>query len=137
MVGALQYFTFRRPDIAFVVNHVCQYMHTPTDVHLAVVKRILRYVCGTIDHGFLYKSEDLHLTIYIDADWAGDSTDRRFTFGICIFMQRNKLQYLDLPQKQSIEQCHSQLQSWHGLESMTELHSTCTRKPPEAKKKNY
>ncbi|VVA32541.1 PREDICTED: retrotransposon, partial [Prunus dulcis] len=44
LIGALQYLTFTRPDVAYAVNHVCQYMNNPTEVHYFLVKRILRYV---------------------------------------------------------------------------------------------
>jgi len=47
-MGALQYLTFTRPDICFAVNRVCQFMHAPTDT----VKRILRYLKGTVSYGF-------------------------------------------------------------------------------------
>ena len=42
LVVALQYLTFTHPDITFVVNHICQYMHAPTDVHFSALERILR-----------------------------------------------------------------------------------------------
>nr|GEV18316.1 ribonuclease H-like domain-containing protein [Tanacetum cinerariifolium] len=46
--GALQYLTFMRPDLSYVFQHVCLYMHDPCDPHFTTLKRILRYVCGTL-----------------------------------------------------------------------------------------
>jgi hypothetical protein len=51
IVGGLQYLTLTRPDLAFSVNKVCQCLHAPTTLHLTAVKRILRFVRGTIDLG--------------------------------------------------------------------------------------
>ena len=51
IVGGLQYLTLTRPDIAFAVNKVCQFLHSPTSDHFTVVKRIQHYISGTIDFG--------------------------------------------------------------------------------------
>lgn len=51
IVGALQYLTLTRPDISFAVNKVCQFLHSPTTTHWMDVKRILRYVKGTVGLG--------------------------------------------------------------------------------------
>jgi hypothetical protein len=51
LVGALQYLTFTRPDISYAVQQVCLYMHDPREPHLLAVKRILRYLRGTVDLG--------------------------------------------------------------------------------------
>jgi len=54
MAGALQYLTFTRPDISYVANKLCQYMHQPQTHHWNAMKRLLRYLAGTPTHGLLY-----------------------------------------------------------------------------------
>ncbi|KAI5318631.1 hypothetical protein L3X38_038339 [Prunus dulcis] len=89
IVGALQYLTLIRPNIAFAVNQVCQFMHQHTTVHWLAVKRILRYLNGTLTHGLLYSPSTLHLSAYFDADYAGDPYDRRSTGGYCVYLGTN------------------------------------------------
>ncbi|CAL9024679.1 unnamed protein product, partial [Prunus brigantina] len=82
IVGALQYLTFTRPDIAHSVNTVCQFMNNPTEHHFFLVKRILRYLQGTLSHGFTYSaSGPFLLSAYSDSDWAGDINTCRSTTG--------------------------------------------------------
>lgn len=90
IVGALQYLTLTRPDISFVVNKVCQFLHSPTIIHWSVVKRILRYFKGTISSGLqIRKSPFLLVSAFADADWAGCPDDRRSKGGFTVFLGSN------------------------------------------------
>ena len=54
IVNMLQYYTITRINISFFVNKVCQFMPSPTIVHLKVIKCILRYLKSTIFHGISF-----------------------------------------------------------------------------------
>ncbi|GKD50046.1 ribonuclease H-like domain-containing protein [Tanacetum coccineum] len=65
LAGALQYLTFTRPDISYAVQQVYLFMHDPREPHLSALKRILRYVCGTLSYGLqLYSSTTSSLVAY-------------------------------------------------------------------------
>ena len=51
LADALQYLTLTRPDISYVVQQVCLFMHAPRDSHMQLIKRILRYLRGTTHYG--------------------------------------------------------------------------------------
>ena len=75
LVGALQYLTLTRPDLSYSVNYASQFMHVPTVVHLKMVRRILRYVKGTIDINLYFTSNTkLDLCVFSYADWVGCPT---------------------------------------------------------------
>ncbi|KAK2411429.1 hypothetical protein QL285_046706 [Trifolium repens] len=93
IVGALQYVTLTRPDIAFSVNKACQFMSKPLDTHWKAVKKILRYLNGTISFGLCIQpalqGPPFSLRAYSDADWATDQDDRRSISGSCIYFGPN------------------------------------------------
>ncbi|GKA99400.1 ribonuclease H-like domain-containing protein [Tanacetum coccineum] len=77
---ALRYLTFTRPYISYAVQHVCLYMHDHREPHFSALKRILRYVRGTLDHGLqLFSPSTTSLVAYLDPDWVRFPTTRRST----------------------------------------------------------
>ncbi|XP_062119585.1 uncharacterized mitochondrial protein AtMg00810-like [Humulus lupulus] len=100
LVGALQYATITRPEITYAVNRVSQFMQNPLQSHFKVVKKILRYLKGTLDYGLhLSRSSQLSLTAFCDADWASDPDDRRSTTGFCIFLGANLVSWASKKQR--------------------------------------
>jgi histone deacetylase 1/2 len=94
LVGALQYLTLTRPDISYAVNKVCQYLHSPTTVHFSAVKRILRYINGTLNLGLKFRpSNSMVVSAFSDADWAGCVDDRRSTGGFAVFLGPNLISW--------------------------------------------
>ncbi|CAM8971397.1 unnamed protein product [Rhodiola kirilowii] len=91
MIGSLQYLTITRPDIAYSVNFISQFMSQPRTPHLVAAKRILRYVKGTIDYGLYFTPQRHPVTIaaYSDADWAGCLESRRSQSGYLIYIGTN------------------------------------------------
>lgn len=94
IVGSLQYVTITRPELAFPVNKVCQFMQCPLDTHWKAVKRILRYLSGTKSLGLhLQKPSSLQLTGYSDSDWGSDPDDRKSTAGFCVYLGQNLISW--------------------------------------------
>uniref|UniRef100_A0A251UMJ3 Putative ribonuclease H-like domain-containing protein n=1 Tax=Helianthus annuus TaxID=4232 RepID=A0A251UMJ3_HELAN len=94
IVGALQYLTITRPDIAYAVNQVSQFLHAPTTDHFQEVKRILRYLKGTLAFGLHYtRPTSSSLLGYSDADWARCLETRRSTYGYSIFLGGNLISW--------------------------------------------
>ncbi|GJY58208.1 retrovirus-related pol polyprotein from transposon TNT 1-94 [Tanacetum coccineum] len=82
MIGTLMYLTASRPDLTFVVCMCARYQAKPTEKHLHAVKRIFKYLRGTVNRGLWYpKDSSIALTAYADADHAGCQDTRRSTSG--------------------------------------------------------
>ncbi|CAM8944478.1 unnamed protein product [Rhodiola kirilowii] len=76
MIGSLLCLTASRPDIAYPVGVCARYQVDPKDSHLPQVKRIIKYVCGTVEFGIWYtKDTNPYLVVYYDADWARNAVD--------------------------------------------------------------
>ncbi|GJS64705.1 retrovirus-related pol polyprotein from transposon TNT 1-94 [Tanacetum coccineum] len=81
-IGSLMYLTSSRPDIVQAVCYCARYQARPTEKHLKEVKRIFRYLRGTINMGLWYpKDSGFELTAFSDADHAGCIDTRKSTSG--------------------------------------------------------
>ena len=94
LAGKLQYLTITRPDIQYAVNYVCQRMHLPTNSDFGHLKRILRYLKGTLQMRLHLRRDDcLTLSAYCDSDWAGCLETRRSTTGFCTLLGQNLISW--------------------------------------------
>jgi hypothetical protein len=88
IIRGLRYLTHMRPNIRFTVGYLSRLMADPREDHVVVVKILLRYVAGTIDHGIndpRRKNKVLALIGFNDNDMAGDVDGRKSTSGV-LFM---------------------------------------------------
>ena len=86
-IGSLMYAMLCiRLDICFAVDIVSRYQSNPGLAHWRVVKKILRYLRGNIDHALCYHGGDLRLTGYSDADWANDKDEHKSTSGYAFIL---------------------------------------------------
>ncbi|KAL0539470.1 hypothetical protein IC582_023682 [Cucumis melo] len=86
-IGALQYLTNTRPDIAYIINQLSQFLQKPTDLHWQAVKCVLKYLSGTKSFGLMFQQgDDLAISAYSDADWASNINDRKSIVAYCIFI---------------------------------------------------
>ncbi len=100
LVGKLIYLSHTRPDIAYAVSVVSQFMHCPSEEHMEAVTRILKYLKSSPGKGLMFSKND-HLEVegYTDADWAGNISDRKSTSGYFTFVGGNLVTWRSKKQK--------------------------------------
>lgn len=100
VIGGLQYLHFTRPDIAFAVNKLSQFMHRPTELHWLAAKRVLRYLAGTKDKGIFMSWDNKHtLHAFSDADWGGDRDDYTSTSAHVVYLGPHPIAWSSKKQK--------------------------------------
>ena len=82
-VGSLMYLSVStRPDITYAVGNLARFCSKPTKAHWTAMKRVLRYLKGTVNYGIRYSQKSSSDCVgFSDADWAGDIDDRKSTSG--------------------------------------------------------
>nr|GEY48711.1 hypothetical protein [Tanacetum cinerariifolium] len=92
MIGALMYLTSSRPDIVHATCLCARYKAKPIEKHLKEVKRIFRYLLGTVNTGLWYmKDSGFELTGFLDADYAGCKDTFKSTYGGAQFLGKKLL----------------------------------------------
>ena len=86
IIGSLLYATTSRPDVMQAVGLVARFQANPKEAHVLAIKRIFRYLKGTIEFGIWYpKGNELTLVAYKNANWAGSIDDRKSTSGAALY----------------------------------------------------
>jgi hypothetical protein len=94
VIGALQYLTLTRPNLSFVVNKVIQFLHAPSTLHWMTMKRILRYLRGTLQLGITFTPDkSMLISAFSDADWADCVDDKRSIRGFAVFLGHNLISW--------------------------------------------
>nr|GEV10246.1 retrotransposon protein, putative, unclassified [Tanacetum cinerariifolium] len=100
MIGTLLYLTASRPDLQFAICMCARYQARPIEKHVHAVKRIFRYLHGTIHPGLWYpKDSSVALTAFADADHAGCQDTRRSTSGSVQFLGERLISWSSKRQK--------------------------------------
>ncbi|XP_073057043.1 secreted RxLR effector protein 161-like [Primulina eburnea] len=94
IIGSLLYLSASRPDIMFSVCLCARYQADPKVTHLKAVKRILKYIAGTVDLSLWYTKEtNTNLVGFSDADWAENLDDRKSTTVGCFYLGNNLMSW--------------------------------------------
>ncbi|KAK9069971.1 hypothetical protein SSX86_010369 [Deinandra increscens subsp. villosa] len=87
LIGKLIYLSHTRPDIAYSVHFLSQFMHQPTNGHLQIALRLLRYLKKSPGMGILFTPGSVNdVKVYTDADWAKCLQTRKSVTGYCVFL---------------------------------------------------
>jgi len=91
MVGSLIYaMTCTRPDISFIVTKLSQNLSNPKASHFTLIKHVLQYIKGTLNHSLVFrKTDNVKLIAFCDADWGSTLNDRRSISGYCFSLSES------------------------------------------------
>ena len=87
LIGKLNYLAvWTRPDITFAVSQLSRFLSCPETIHWNAAKRIVRYLAASVDLNLVFKANNLEISGYSDADWAGCIDTRKSTSGYVVFI---------------------------------------------------
>lgn len=88
-----------RPDVAFAVNRLSQFLKAPTDEHWLAAVRVLQYLDCTKQKALKLGGPTLHVRAFSDSDWAEDRHDRRSTTGYVFALGSGAISWRSRKQK--------------------------------------
>ncbi|XP_016185879.1 uncharacterized protein LOC107627556 [Arachis ipaensis] len=94
LVGRLLYLTNTRPDIAYAMGRLSQFIDCPTNVHMQATQKVLRYLKGCPSVGFFFAADnDLKIIGFSNADWATCADSQRSITGHCFYFGRSLINW--------------------------------------------
>lgn len=94
IVGKLIYVTLTKPDIAYSIHVLSQFMDKPAHIHLQAAYKVLKYLKGALGQGlFLSANSDMKITTYSDSDWACCQETKRSLTRFCVFLGESLVSY--------------------------------------------
>jgi hypothetical protein len=95
LIGCLRYLVHTRLDLIFTVGYLSCFMQRPTAQHMVALKRVLRYIVGSINLGCFYRLGEggAKLVSYCDSDYAGDVDDSHITSRVLFFLGNNLISW--------------------------------------------
>ncbi|GJY53657.1 retrovirus-related pol polyprotein from transposon TNT 1-94 [Tanacetum coccineum] len=134
MVGSLMYLTASRPDLVFAVCMCARYQAKPTKKHLEAIKRVFRYLRGTIYMGLWYpKDNAMALTAYADADHAGCQgfMEKNYAIALCCNnVQHSRSKHIDIRHHFIREQVENRVVELYFVETNYQLADILTKALP-------
>ena len=89
-----------RPDIAYAVSVVSQFMHSTSKKYMDAIYRVLKYLKSSYGKNLFFgRNKDYEIVGYTDADWAKNQTDRKSTYRYFTFVEKNLVTWRSKKQK--------------------------------------
>jgi hypothetical protein len=130
IVGSLRYLIHTRPDLTYAVGYVSQFLERPTEEHLQAVKKILRYITGTLQYGLRYgrQTGTTSLVGYCDSDLTGDIDTRKSTTGALFFLGKCLVSWQSLKQRVvAMSSLRSRVHRCHNCRNTSYLDGSAAR----------
>ncbi|GBO01753.1 Retrovirus-related Pol polyprotein from transposon TNT 1-94 [Araneus ventricosus] len=100
LIGSLNYLAVcTRPDIAYSISKLSQYLTCYDKSHRLAAKRVLRYLKKTINYGLVFELDDKVVYGYSDSDWGNSQEDRKSYSGYCFMLSNSVISWESKKQK--------------------------------------